>query len=278
MIDAHLHLWDLGRGGYDWITPDFGELHRDFTAAQARDELDRAGIAEAVLVQAEDSIADTTFLLATAEATTWIRGVVGWVQLDNPGAAAAQLEQWLEYPLFTGVRHLVHGDPRDGFLALPEVRRSLALVAAAGLPLDVPDAFPRHLSATADLAAALPELTVVVDHLGKPPPVGSAAWSRWREQLVRCAASPNTVAKLSGLRIPHAEYSVELLEPVFTTALELFGPDRLMYGGDWPMTVPFGGYQPTWEVLKTLIGSLSPAEQEAVLAGTATRTYRRTNL
>ncbi|MHA7292407.1 amidohydrolase family protein [Arthrobacter sp. HLT1-21] len=278
MIDAHLHLWDLSRGGYDWITPDLGALHRDFTAAQARDELDRAGIAEAVLVQADDSVDDTAFLLATAEANTWIRGVVGWVRLDNSRTAAAQLERWMDHPLFTGVRHLVHDDPRDGFLALPEVRRSLALVAAAGLPLDVPDAFPRHLSATAELAAALPDLTVVVDHLGKPPPVDADAWDRWREQLARCAASPNTVAKLSGLQIPHAGCSVEQLEPVFTTALELFGPNRLMYGGDWPMTVPFGGYQPTWEVLKTLIGSLSPAEQEAVLAGTATRTYRRNTL
>ena len=147
---------------------------------------------------------------------------MGWVPLDDPAAAERQLDLWSENSVLCGIRHLVHNDPRDGFLALPAVRRCLALVAQRGLAFDVPDAWPRHLDAVAALAGGLPELTVVVDHLGKPP---------------------------------------------------RFGPSRLMYGGDWPMSVPDGGYEPTWQVLAELIGELSPHEQTAVLAGTARSAY-----
>ncbi|NUU31719.1 amidohydrolase family protein [Arthrobacter sp. C9C5] len=273
-IDSHLHLWSLGRSRYRWLDS-VPALKQDFTAAQARAELDAAGVAEAILVQADDTLEDTLFLLETAAAEPWIRGVVGWLQLDSPALAAAQLDRWLESDKFCGVRHLVHDDPRDGFLALAPVRESLGLLAAAGLPFDVPDAFPRHLGATAELAGALPELTVVVDHLGKPPLADPEAMARWRSHLAACAARPNTVAKLSGLHIPGAEYSVAALEPVFQEALKLFGPARLMYGGDWPVSVISGGYQPTWRVLHELIRTLSPAEQDDILAATANRVYRR---
>lgn len=273
-IDAHLHLWDLSRGGYRWITPELGELHQTFTAPQAHRELDAAGIAHAILVQADDSVADTEFMLETAADNSWIRGVVGWVRLDDPAVAQEQLEQWLQHRQFCGVRHLVHDDPRADFLSLAPVRQSLKRLAARDVPFDVPDAFPRHLAATARLAEDLPALTVVVDHLGKPPlGADSAAYAQWDAELARCARCPNTAAKVSGLRIPGAGYDVATLAPVFEIALELFGPERLMYGGDWPMNVPAGGYQPTWRVLDELIGRLSAHEQAMIGGGTAARIY-----
>ena len=174
IVDAHLHVWDLGRGDYAWITPAHGPLHTTITAERAHAELAACGVERAVLVQAEDSVADTAFLLEVADRCDWVAAVVGWVALDDPATAAAQLERRREHPAFRGVRHLVHDDPRDDFLRLPAVRESLRHLARAGLPFDVPDAWPRHLAATADLAAALPELTVVVDHLGKPPVAPSA--------------------------------------------------------------------------------------------------------
>jgi L-fuconolactonase len=243
VIDAHLHLWARGNdgGAYSWLRTAPEALQRDFGPQEARAELDRAGVASAVLVQADDTVADTDYLLTVAAAHPWVHGVVGWLPLDVPGEAAAQLGRRLEQPGFCGVRHLVHDDPRDDFLGLPAVRRSLGLLAKAGLPFDVPDAYPRHLAATAQLAANLPELIVVIDHLAKPPLADREAYVHWERQLRGCAASANTVAKLSGLRIPGAPYDAAALRPVFETALELFGADRLMYGGDWPMSVPAGG-------------------------------------
>ena len=168
-VDAHLHLWNLESGGYGWLGPQHGPLHRSFSAEEARQELASSGVDRAILVQADDTLADTRAMLDAAHNNDWIAGVVGWIRLDTPEEAERQLHDWLDEPGFCGIRHLVHGDPRDDFLALPAVRESLKGVAAAGIPFDVPDAWPRHLSAAADLAEAIPELTVIIDHLGKPP-------------------------------------------------------------------------------------------------------------
>jgi L-fuconolactonase len=273
VVDAHLHVWDLERSEYAWLTPELGPLYATFTPEQAQAELRAAGIGSAVLVQAEDSERDTELMLEAAERHTWIAGVVGWVRLDDTAAAARQLARWAEEPRFRGVRHLVHDDPRDDFLALPAVRASLALLAERGMPFDVPDAWPRHLAATADLAAALPDLRVVVDHLGKPP-FGGAGWERWRATLAAVAARANTVVKVSGLQVPGRPFTVAEVRPAWETALELFGPARLMWGSDWPLTVLTGGYQQAWEVMSSLVAELSPDEQAHVMCSTAVSVYK----
>jgi L-fuconolactonase len=273
VVDAHLHLWDLERSAYSWITPELGPLHTTITPERAHAELRGAGVDQAILVQAEDSEADTELMLEVAAAHHWVAGVVGWVQLDDPAVAEAQLDRWSSDPAFVGVRHLVHDDPRDDFLALPAVRTSLGLLAARGLPYDVPDAWPRHLGATGELAAALPELTVVVDHLGKPPH-GRPDLPEWRSVLADVAARPNTVAKVSGLQVRGVPFTADVLRPAWDAALELFGPERLIWGSDWPMTLLTAGYAGTWEVMAGLIGELTPDEQQKILAGTAGRVYR----
>jgi L-fuconolactonase len=273
VVDAHLHVWDLERSEYAWLTPALGPLHATFTPEQAHAELDAAGIASAVLVQAEDSERDTELMLEAARRHPWIVGVVGWIQLDDPGVAERQLERWLQEPGLCGVRHLVHDDPRDDFLLLPSVRRSLRRLADRGIPFDVPDAWPRHLAATADLAEALGDLHVVVDHLGKPP-FGGADWDRWRRTLGDVAAHPNTTAKISGLQVPGRPFTVAEVRPGWEVALELFGPGRLMWGSDWPLTVLVGGYGHAWDVMSSLIAELSPDEQAQVMSATATSVYK----
>ena len=272
-VDTHLHIWDLERSEYAWLTPELGELYATFTPEQAQGELEAAGIDSAVLIQAEDSERDTDLMLEAAVRHLWIAGVVGWVQLDDPATAERQLDGRQAEPRLCGVRHLVHDDPRDDFLVLPAVRRSLRLLAERGLAFDVPDAWPRHLAATAELAAALPELRIVVDHLGKPP-FGGADWERWRATLRDVAAQPNTTAKVSGLQVPGRPFTVDEVRPAWEVALELFGPERLMWGSDWPLTVPTGGYRHAWDVMSSLIGELSPAEQARVRAETACSVYK----
>jgi L-fuconolactonase len=272
VLDAHLHVWDLQVSDYAWLGPDHGALHRSFLPEAAEHELELAGVAAAVLVQAEDSDADTRYLLDVAERFSCFAGVVGWVALDDPARAAVQLADYGDRQAFCGVRHLVHDDPRPDFLELPAVRRSLRLLVEHGLAFEIPDAWPRHLNAVSPLADALPELTVVVDHLGKPPRE-EPALGAWSTALREVARRPNTVAKVSGLQAPGHPFTVEALRPVWEQALEVYGPERLMYGSDWPMTVPSGGYQTHWPVMAALIGELSPDEQQKVLCSTATSVY-----
>ena len=272
-IDAHLHLWDLARGGYSWLRPDHGRLYASVPADRAYAELQAHHVDAAVLVQAEDSARDTRFMLDTASAHPWVAGVVGWVRLDDPATAERQLDAWQEHPAFCGVRHLVHDDPRDDFLALPAVRTSLRRLGERGLPFDVPDAWPRHLAAVAELAAALPDLPVVVDHLAKPP-FGGEGWAHWRATLAEVAARPLTVAKVSGLHVAGRTPDAAEVRRTWEVALDLFGPERLMWGSDWPMTVPGAGYAGAWATTAPLIAELTPAEQAGILGGTASRVYR----
>jgi L-fuconolactonase len=273
VVDSHLHLWDRSRSAYTWLTPQHGALYADFTPRQARAELDVAGVDRAILVQADDTTADTEFLLEIAESHPWVAGVVGWVPLDDTAAAVRALDALASRPALVGIRHLVHDDPRDDFLELASVRASLGEVAARGLAFDVPDAWPRHLAATVRLAAALPELTVVIDHLAKPP-IEPQAVAAWQALLTQAAALPNTVAKLSGLQRPGTRLDEATIRALCDLALELFGAQRLMYGGDWPMTLSHGGYQAVWSVMHSLIGELPATQATAILGGTAARVYR----
>jgi L-fuconolactonase len=271
-VDSHLHVWDLSRGGYDWLGPQDGVLYRSFPPEEAAAELAAAGVGSAVLVQADNSVSDTDYLLDVADRFPFVAGVVGWVALDDTATAAKQLDRYAEHPRFRGVRHLVHIDPRDDFLALAAVRDSLRLLAGRGLPFDVPDAWPRHLAAAADLADAMPELTVVVDHLAKPPR-GTDQFAAWSRAIRAVAARPNTIGKVSGLQMPGQPFTPEALRPVLDIALDAFGPSRLAYGGDWPMTVPAGGYQAHWRVVAALVDELSATERDEVRHATATRVY-----
>ncbi|MDI2035566.1 amidohydrolase family protein [Paenarthrobacter nitroguajacolicus] len=279
MIDSHLHLWTLdtfvtgGERPYSWLGPQHGVLFRSFGEEEARETLDAAGVRGAVLVQADDTVADTESMLAVASRNPWVLGVLGWVKLDSPAEAVAQLEGFAGQPVFKGVRHLVHNDPRQDFLDLPSVRESLASVARRGFTFDVPDAFPRHLGATVRLARELPELTVVLDHLGKPPLADQAVMGSWRADFMALGREPNAVAKLSGLCVADLPYNSATLRPLFETALEAFGAARLMIGGDWPVSTLGAPYGRTLDVLLELVSSLSPTEQDLILEGTAIRTY-----
>ncbi|WP_415854892.1 amidohydrolase family protein [Sinomonas sp. G460-2] len=274
-IDAHLHLWDLARGGYRWLGPHHGRLFRTFEAREAGAELAAAGVDGAILVQAEDTVEDTESMLAVGRAHPWVVGVVGWAPLDRPELAAAEIEQLGAHPLVCGLRHLVHDDPRDDFLTLPSVRASLTTAARAGLAFDVPDAWPRHLEATVELARALPELTVVLDHLGKPPLVdGDSALAVWSRHLRALGGLPNAVAKVSGLRLPGAPYAADALRGVWHDALEAFGPERLMLGSDWPVSTLGGPYSETLAVLDELVGELSADEQSWLRSRSASAAYR----
>lgn len=209
LTDTHLHLWDLS-GGYGWLAGAPEGLRRDVRWEDVVPQLAAVGVRRVVLVQADDTRADTLAMQAAAErieAGTIPGGsggvervdIVAWLPLDDPHEVAQLLDDPAAMHRVVGVRHLVHDDPDPGFLDRPTVRRSLQLLAARGLPLDVPDAYPRHLQQATRVAREVPDLTVVLDHLAKPPFGDAAAMREWEEQLREAAEVPTVVAKASGL-------------------------------------------------------------------------------
>jgi L-fuconolactonase len=277
IIDAHLHIWDPTRIDYPWLTSELAPIDRTIPVDEVLGDLEESGVGGAILVQAADDPAETAHLLAAAAQHPEVVGVVGWVPLDEPERAGADLERLRSDPLFVGVRSLIHDRADPDWILGPQVGEGLELLAAAGVPYDFVTSGPAALALLPELAERHPDLTIVLDHLGKPPVGGSPeAIAPWRDLLTRAAENPRLVAKVSGLYPPGddlAAWTPGGVSAVIDIALEVFGPDRLMYGSDWPISVLAGGYRRVWAALSSRFELLAPGERAAVLGGTAERVY-----
>nr|WP_051731588.1 amidohydrolase family protein [Kitasatospora phosalacinea] len=275
-IDAHHHLWDPAARAHDWLDePELAPLRRPFTVDELRPQAAAAGIAGTVLVQTVTVADETPELLAVAAADPLVRGVVGWTDLTSPGVADA-LAELRELPggeRLVGVRHQVQSEPDPQWLLRPDVLRGLAAVADAGLAYDLV-VRPHQLAAATGAAARLPQLTFVLDHLGKPP-IAVGGLAAWAGSLRAFAARPNTRGKLSGL-VTEADrrgWTTADLRPCAEAALECFGPERLMFGSDWPVCLLAADYAEVVSAAEELTAGLSGPERGAVFGGTAARVY-----
>lgn len=275
VVDAHQHFWDPAARPYPWLTAATPAIHRRFDVEDLRPLLTATGVRRTVLVQSADHREDTDAMLEQAHRYPEVAGVVGWVPLHDPAAAADELDRLRRDPVFVGVRTLVHDDPDPDLLVRPEVVESLGLLAAAGVPFDVVAVLPRHLEHVSTLAERHPTLKLVVDHLGHPP-IGADDGGRWADLLRRAAEHPTVHAKVSGLYPvvgdPSAWSAADLAAPV-RHALEVFGPQRLMVGGDWPVSVLHGGYVRVWGALRQVLAGLPDADRDRLFGGTAREFY-----
>lgn len=274
-IDAHVHLWDPVRAPLAWMRPEHVSIDRAFTPEDLEPLLSRAGIAEAVLVQSACLDADTDLMFEHAEACAPIVAVVAWIALDDPPRAADRLAELAQRPQLRGVRHLIHDEADPHWIVRAPVLEGIALLEARGLVLELPAVFPRHLGDVPELARSFPDLTIVIDHLGKPP-LGSDAMPQWARALEAAAGHPNVAAKLSGLNTATADprWTAADLRPAVEAALDAFGPDRLLCGSDWPVALLNGDHERVWRETRRLVRELSPGDAAALLAGTARRIYR----
>ncbi|MFG3640866.1 amidohydrolase family protein [Micromonospora sp. NPDC047762] len=276
IVDAHHHLWVRARHPQPWIDPvTMAAIDADFEPADLAPPARAAGVTATVVVQSIASDTETVDLLGVAAEDTLVRGVVGWVDLT-----AADVAEHLDGlraarggKRLVGIRHLVQSETDPAYLDRPDVRRGIAAVGAAGLVFDL--LVRQHqLPMAARLTRDLPEVSFVLDHLGKPA-LGSLEMAEWSRDLRSLAASPNTTAKLSGLvtEVPHSHWTPADLRPAVEDALDAFGPERLMFGSDWPVCLLASSYQRWVDTLAELLEGRDGADQASVWGGTARRVY-----
>lgn len=275
IIDAHQHVWDPARAAYDWLGSELAPIDRAIGFDELRPSLKRAGVTSTVLVQSADNAEDTQLMLEVAAANPEVAAIVAFVPLDRPTDAERDLAELRRNPLVVGVRNLIHNQPDADWLLRPEVDASLGVLEKAGVTFDLVAVLPRHLELVPILSERHPQLRIVIDHLAKPP-IGLDTREPWWRLIADAASNPLVYAKVSGLYSATANpgaWTPDAVRPFFLHACDKFGPDRLMYGGDWPISLLAGGYERVWDGLSELFDELDPDDRDRLLSGTATDFY-----
>ena len=268
VVDAHHHLWRYSDEEFGWIADD--SLRRDFTVADLQRELVAAKVDRTVVCEACQSVEETETLLATAEASPSIAGVVGWLPIADKTAFPALLEKFSANPRLVGLRHVVQDEPDDAFILRIDFMDGVRRMRGTGLVYDIL-VFQRQLANAIRFVDAMPDdMQFVLDHVGKPRPGAVDEW-KW---LVRMMARRENVAcKFSGV-VTEVGTEQDAIRRVFDTVLEAFGPKRIMWGSDWPVVTAHMSYGQWRAVVDGLLSVLSPDERDAIMGGNAERVYR----
>jgi len=274
VIDAHQHFWQLSQPfDYRWLeTPGLEPIRRDFLPEDLADRISKVGVDRTVFVQTQHNLEENRWVLSLAEQHDLIAGVVGWVDLASDHCETELLE-FKDHPKFVGVRHVTQDEPDDDFVIRPDVVRGLRVLEKHGVPFDLLF-YEKHLKHAAVLAKMLPDLPMVINHLAKPQ-IKEGMTEDWSKNLQSAAQYPNMYCKLSGM-ITEADWKrwkPADLKPYVETALEAFGPERCMFGSDWPVCELAGSYQQVHDALREIIGELSTSELEQIFGRTAGRFY-----
>jgi L-fuconolactonase len=270
-VDAHQHFWHLARGDYGWLTPDLGVLYRDFEPRHLQPLLDAAGVDRSVVVQAAPTEAETRHLLDLCAEHPRIAAVVGWADLEAADAPA-RIATLAAEPGLVGLRPMIQDIADDDWMLGRGLTPAFEAMTEHGLRLDAL-VHERHLPRLATLLDRHPALPVVIDH-GAKPDIAGGRLAPWREALAPLAARENVYCKLSGLLTEAGDdQAPEAVLPWMDALLELFGPERLMWGSDWPVLTLAGEYGAWHEVTLRWLDAADTDARERILGGTAVAFY-----
>jgi L-fuconolactonase len=277
-IDSHQHFWRYSPAEYPWIGAGMEKIARDFLPADLAAVARPLGITGSVAVQARQSLDESRWLLELADADPFVKGVVGWVDLRSE-RVAEELAPLAEHERFVGVRHVVQDEPDPRFLVGEAFVRGLRALAPFGITYDLL-VYPHQLPAAVELVALLPEQPFVLDHIAKPRmtltgPAAAEAFASWRRDIAALARHPHVCCKVSGM-VTEADWKAWKpadFTPFLDVVLEAFGPERLMFGSDWPVCLVAADYGAMAGIPREYFSRLAPAEREAIHGGTAAKFY-----
>lgn len=270
-IDAHQHFWQFDPVRDAWIDDSMQVIRRDFLPADLAPLLEEKGVDGCVAVQADQSLDETRFLLDLAEENDWIKAVVGWFDLKAEDLEA-QLDHFSDHKKLVGARHILEAEPK-GFMTSLNFVNGVRKLADRGLSYDIL-AREDQLEEVVLLLHKLPVMKLVVDHICKPD-IKSRSYDQWAKQMIEVAAYDHVFVKLSGL-VTEAEWqnwTNEDFKPYLDFCLDHFGPNRLMYGSDWPVCLLAGTYGDVYDLIQDYISALTESEQAQIMGGTASQFY-----
>ena len=273
IIDAHQHFWHFDPVRDAWITEEMQVIRKDFLPADLEPVLKANGVQGCVAVQADQSEAETEFLLQLARGNSFIKGVVGWVDLraDN---IKSRLEHFSQFPALKGFRHIVQGEPDKNFLLRDDFCKGIAALAEYGLTYDIL-VYPHQLPAVGEFVKKFKDHPLVIDHLAKPD-FETGELKGWEQHMRGIARYKNVYCKLSGM-VTEADmqnWKQEDFVPFLEVVLEAFGPDRLMFGSDWPVCLLAAEYEEVLGIVQNFISRLSATEQQQIMGGNAVEFYK----
>jgi len=276
-VDAHQHFWRYDPVEYGWIDDSMTALRRDFQPPDLAPLLQAATLDGSLAVQARSTEQETRDLLThTHDHSARVLGVIGWLDLAAPDIEA-QLDRFAGDPRLVGLRHVVQDEPDDRFLDREPFRHGVRAAAARGLVYDLL-VYPRQLPAALDFARALDGVPIVLDHCAKPPlraGHGTPAMAAWERDLRALGALEHVVCKVSGLvtEADWARWRPEDLLRCIDVALDAFGPQRVLFGSDWPVSLLAAPYTDVLALAERAVTGCTKAEQAAFFGGNATRVY-----
>ena len=271
-IDSHQHFWRYNPTRDAWITDAMSILRRDFLPEELAMERKANRIDASIAVQASQSEEETSFLLELAEDNPQIAGVVGWVDLASP-QIDERLQFFSRYEKLRGFRHIAQAEPDDRFLVHPDFTRGISRLRQFGFTYDIL-IYPKQLPAAIELVSKFSEQRFVIDHLAKPE-TRSKDITFWAKHIRRIAESPNVFCKLSGL-VTEADWrnwKPSDFKPYLDVVLEAFGPDRLMFGSDWPVCLLAASYAQVQQIIEEFLRDCTSTEKENIFGGNAIRFY-----
>ena len=273
IIDSHHHLWKYNPHEYGWINDSMSVLKQDHLPEDLKKELGAAHVVGTVVVQARQSLEETRWLLELADKFPFIWGVVGWLDLNSPDVVN-QLRVFADHPKMVGARHVIQDEGDDLFMLRSSFKTGMVYLGAYGLCYELL-LFPRHLGAAVKLVNSFPRQRFILDHLGKPF-IESGELEPWKKDMSQLAMYPNVWCKLSGMvtEADKKNWSYRDLLPYMETVMELFGPDRIMVGSDWPVCRLAGEYGRVMKIVPQFISSLDQEDQEKILYKNAIDCYQ----
>ena len=271
-IDSHQHFWKYEAVKHSWIDDEMSVIRRDFLPSDLQKVYKENGIDGCVAVQADQTLEETNFLIDLASKNSFIKGIVGWVDLRAENIEEV-LEKYSKHTVVKGFRHVVQGEADHNFLLRPNFLRGITALEKYNFTYDIL-VFPHQLGATLEFVKQFPNSKFVIDHIAKPY-IKDGFFEGWASQMKEIAKQKNVLCKVSGM-ITEADYktwTAAQLNPYLEVVFKAFGTERILFGSDWPVCLVAGNYGQVKEIVTNFISKYSDAEQKAIMGENAIKFY-----